>query len=193
MPKRKRRVWLWRWRHNPLKRRSDVLEAWIGALAAAVVLLTAPVVGVTAAGVAERSALDQARGLHRVTAELLEDATAPPSRFGMMGGNRARATVRWTSSSGASASATASVAVGGKAGSHTTVWLDDTGRLQPAPPTPAQARSHGVALGAASAVGASMLVLGTWWMVRLRLDVHRRAQWDRAWAAFDTPQGHRHA
>ncbi|MFJ8114253.1 hypothetical protein [Streptomyces sp. NPDC096132] len=190
MPKRKSRMWLWRWRRNPLKRRSDALEAWIGV----VVLLTAPAVGVTAAGAAERSALGQARGLHHVTAELIEDATVVPSRLsGTPGGNQARATVRWTTPRGFSASGRASVAAGSKAGSHTTVWLDDADRIQPAPPTTVQAKWHGIALGAASGVGTSVLVLGAWCVARMRLDARRRTQWERAWAAFDTPQGHRHA
>ncbi|MFI1711575.1 Rv1733c family protein [Streptomyces griseoruber] len=194
MPKRKSRMWWWRWRRNPLRRRSDVFEAWAGVVAVMVVLLTAPVVGVTAAGAAERSALDQGRGLHHVSARLLEDATAIPSRFsGTAGGEGARATVRWTTSDGSSASGRASVAADSRAGSHTTVWLDDADRIQPAPPTPAQAEAQGAALGAASGMGTGVLVLGAWWVVRMRLDARRSVWWDRAWAAFDTPQGHRQA
>lgn len=186
------RVLLWRWRHNPLKRRTDVAEAWIGMAAAVTFLLTAPMVGVATAAVAERSALDQALGLHRVTARLIEDAPAAASRFSEMAAED-RATVRWTTASGTVRSGTAPVAAGSKAGSHTTVWLDGTGRIRPAPPTPDQASVQGAVLGTAAAVGTGLLVLGARWATRVRLDRRRWAQWDRAWAEFDAPRGHRHA
>ncbi|MFI6060677.1 hypothetical protein [Streptomyces sp. NPDC051286] len=194
MLKRNGRVLWWRWRRNPLKRRSDTAEAWIGVAATAILLLATPTVGVVTAGVAERSALDEARGLHRVTAHLMEDAPPALSRFSVAAtDSRVRATVRWTTPGGSPRSDTASVAAGSKVGSPTTVWLDDVGRVQPAPPTPAQAKSQGAALGAASAAGTGVLVVGVCWAARRRLDRHRGVQWDRAWAAFDARRGHRHA
>ncbi|MFV5996799.1 hypothetical protein ACNPQM_31445 [Streptomyces sp. NPDC056231] len=151
-------------------------------------------VSVVTAGVAERSALDQARGLHRVTAHLVEDAPPPLSRFSLAAtDSRVRATVRWTTPGGSPRSDTAFVAAGSKAGSPTTVWLDDVGRIQPAPATPNQAGTEGATLGAASAAGTGALVVGVWWAARLRLDRRRGVQWDRAWAEFDARQGRRRA
>ncbi|MFJ7290508.1 Rv1733c family protein [Streptomyces collinus] len=186
------RVLLWRWRRNPLKRRSDIAEAWI-AVAAATLMLTAPAVGVVMAGVGERAALDQAQGLHRSAAHLVEDASATPVRFSGTADDDVWATVWWTMSDGSPRTGQARVAAGGEAGSSTTVWLDDAGRLHPAPPTPAQARSQGAALGAAAGAGVCVLVTGIRWAVRVRLDVRRGTQWDRAWAEFDANRGHRHA
>ncbi|MFF8633559.1 hypothetical protein ACF052_05015 [Streptomyces pilosus] len=193
MLKRGGRVWLWRWRRNPIKRRSDVAQAWIGVAAAAILLLMVPVAGVVMAAVGERSALDQTQGLHRTAARLVADAPAGPSRFSGLADDQVRATVRWTMPDGSVETGEATVAAGGKAGSSATVWLDDAGRLRPAPPTPAQARSQGAALGVAAGVGVCVLVAGGWWAARVRLDVHRRAQWDRAWAEFNADRGHRHA
>jgi hypothetical protein len=193
MPKRSDRVLLWRWRRNPLKRRSDVAEAWIGVAAAALLLLTVPAVGVVTAGVGERSALDRAQGLHRTAARVVEVAPATPSRFSGPADDRVRATVRWTVSDGSPKTGEAEVAAGSKTGSSTTVWLDDAGRLRPAPLTPAQARSQGAALGAAAGVGVCVLVVGGWWVARVRLDVRRGARWERAWAEFNADRGHRHA
>ncbi|MFJ8112057.1 hypothetical protein [Streptomyces sp. NPDC096132] len=193
MLKGKGRVLLWRWRRNPLRRRSDIAEAWIGVAAAALLLFMAPAVGVVTAVVGERSALDQAQGLHRAAARLVEDATVTPSRFSGMTDDHARATVRWTLPDGSSRTGEAMTAAGGKAGSSTTVWLDDAGRLRPAPPTPAQAGAQGTALGAAAGAGACVLVAGASWAARARLDARRTAQWDRAWATFNTDRGHRHA
>ncbi|MDX3451703.1 hypothetical protein PV396_07015 [Streptomyces sp. ME02-8801-2C] len=193
MLKRFGRVSLWRWRRNPLKRRSDVAEAWIAVAAAAMLLLLAPAVGVVMAGVGERSALDQAQGLHRSAAHLVEDAAATPARFSGTADDHVRATVRWTMPDGSPRTGEAPVAAGGKAGSSTTVWLDDAGRLQPAPPAPAEARSQGAALGAAAGAGVCVLVAGVRWAIRVRLEVRRRTQWDRAWAEFNANRGHRHA
>ncbi|RMB83910.1 hypothetical protein [Streptomyces shenzhenensis] len=187
------RVWFWRWRRNPLKRRSDVAEAWIGVAAATTLLVTAPAVGMTMAGVGESAALGQAQGLHRAAARLVEDAAATPSGLPGMAEDQVRATVRWTTPDGSLKTGEAPVAAGGRAGSSTTVWLDGAGRLRPAPPTPAQARSQGVALGASAGAGACALVVGGWWAARGWLDGRRRTQWDDAWARFDAQRGQRHA
>jgi hypothetical protein len=185
---------LWRWRRNPLRRRSDIAEAWLAVAAATLLLLTVPTVALTAAVVAEHSALDQARGLHRTTAHLIEDARAGATRFSDLAtDDRVSARVRWTTPTGTSETGKALVAAGGKAGAAATVWLDDAGRIHPAPPTSSQARSQAVAFGVAAGVGVCVLVLGSWWGARARLDAHRRAQWDCAWAAFNARQGHRHA
>ncbi|MFF7645236.1 hypothetical protein [Streptomyces canus] len=145
------------------------------------------------AAVAEHSALDRARGLHRVAAYLVEDAPSALSRFsGAATDHPVRARVKWTTPDGNPRSDTASVAAGSKAGSPTTVWLDDAGSIQPTPPDPAQAESQEAALGAAAG-GTGVLVVGTCWAARLRLDRRRRTQCDRAWAEFDARRGHRHA
>ncbi|MFI9749484.1 Rv1733c family protein [Streptomyces collinus] len=157
---------LWRWRRNLLKRRSDVAEARIGVAAVAMLLLIVPAVGMAMTDVGERSALDQAQGLHRTVAHLVEDAPATPSRFSGSADDHVRATVQWTTPDGSPKTGEALVAAGTKAGSPTTVWLDDAGRLRPTPPTAAQARSQGAALGAAAGAGVCVLVVGGWWIVR---------------------------
>lgn len=182
-----------RLRRNPLRRRSDVAEAWTGVAAVVVLLVLVPVVGVVTAAVGEGSALGRAKGLNRTSARLVEDAPAVPSRFSGPAQRQVRATVRWTLPDGSTRTAAASVPVGAEAGSSTTVWLDGAGRPRPAPPTPAQARVQGRALGAAAGAGVGLSVVGTWWAVRTRLDARRGAQWDRAWAEFDADRGHRHA
>ncbi|KAB1142358.1 hypothetical protein F7R91_29370 [Streptomyces luteolifulvus] len=190
---RGRVVW-WRWRRNPLKRRSDTVETWIGVALVAMLLLAAPIVGRATAAVAERAALDQSRDLHRVTARLVEDAPATTVRFsGSAINNHVRATVWWTTADDSPRTDTALVKAGTKAGAPTAVWLDDAGRMRPAPPTAAQASSQGVALGTAAGAGVCMLALGIWWIARLGLEGHRRSQWERAWSDFDRHRGHRHA
>lgn len=186
-------AWLWRWRRNPLKRRSDVTETWIGVAAVSILLFAVPSVGVATAAVAERSALAQARGLHRTAAHVVKEIPATPSRFSDMADDQARATVRWAVPDGSFKTGETLVSAGSKPGASTTVWLDDAGRLRPSPPTPAQAGAQGAALGAAAGAGICVLVMGGWWVARVRLDVRRGAQWDRSWAEFNANRGHRHA
>ncbi|WP_451685885.1 Rv1733c family protein [Streptomyces sviceus] len=121
--------------------------------------------------------------------------TRPPRRHGSPGRRTTRCgrPFGWTTPDGALKTGEAPVADGSKAGSSTTVWLDDSGRLRPAPPIPAQARSQGAALGAATGAGVSVLVVGGWWAARVRLEVRRRSEWDRDWAEFNADRGPRHA
>ncbi|MEU1182343.1 hypothetical protein ABZ464_32830 [Streptomyces sp. NPDC005820] len=194
MLKRVGGVPLRRWRHNPLRRRSDVAEVWVGVASATLLLLVAPAVGVVTAGIAERSALDQARGLHRTAARLVGNAPpATPSRLSGTADGEVRATVRWMTSDGSLRTGEASVAAGSEAGSPVTVWLDDAGRPRPAPPTPARARSHGVAVGAATGTGLGLLVVTGWGSFQVWLGGRRGTQWDRAWAQFDTDRRRRQA
>lgn len=118
-----------------------------------------------------------------------------PARFSDLAtDDRVGAIVRWTTTPGGiSASGTAPVAAGSRAGAAATVWLDDTGRIRAAPPTPAQAGCQAAAFATAAAAGACVLVLGLWWIARVRLEVSRGAQWDRAWAEFNARRGHRRA
>ncbi|MFE1290316.1 hypothetical protein [Streptomyces sp. NPDC058751] len=194
MRERAGRVPLWRWRRNPLRRRSDIAEAWLAVAAAALLLLTVPAVAVATAVIEENSVLGQARGLHRTTAHLIEDAPAGAARFSDLAADaRVGARVRWTMPSGTSRTGKALVAAGGKAGASVTVWLDDAGRIHAAPPTSSQVRSQSAAFGATAGLGACVLVLGLWWGARVGLEAHRRTQWDSAWAAFDAHRGHRRA
>jgi hypothetical protein len=192
MSERAGRVWLWRWRRNPLRRRSDVAEAWVRLTAAALLLLLVPTVGVVAAVLGERAALDRAQGLHRTAAHLVEDAPTRLSRFsGTAADDQVRAPVWWTTPDGSVETGVAPVAAGGRAGSATTVWLDLAGRPRPDPPTPSQARSQGAAIGVSAGAGACVLVVGGWWAARVCLDGRRGRRWDQAWARFDAQRGQR--
>ncbi|GCB53213.1 hypothetical protein SNL152K_10570 [Streptomyces sp. NL15-2K] len=91
--------------------------------------------GVVTVGADERAALDEAQGLHRTAARLVEDTPATPPRFSGPADDRVWTTVRWTMPDGSPKTGEAPVAAGSKVGSSTTVWLDATGRLRPAPPT----------------------------------------------------------
>ncbi|WP_444546239.1 Rv1733c family protein, partial [Streptomyces longispororuber] len=75
------RVLCWRWRRGPLRRRSDVIEAWTVLVTGVVLFVGAPAAGVTAGAAVHERAEEAARAAHatrhRVTATLTADA--PPA------------------------------------------------------------------------------------------------------------------
>ncbi len=94
-------VRLWRWRRNPLRRHSDVVEAWI-------VLVTwiCALSGGTLAGVAAAQATDSAFAarqaqVHAVSAVLTDDAARTALGGSGYDDGRVWAVVRWTTADGA--------------------------------------------------------------------------------------------
>jgi hypothetical protein len=176
-------VRLWRWRRNPLKRRSDVAEAWMVLAAGVLMVVGAPAVGVATGLGVEEAELRQSQDWHRVSAVLTR--TAPPateSVYSDSGNGRVAATVRWTASDGSYRTGKALVEPGREAGARTLVWLDEHGVPQDDPVTPVQAQAGGMVVGASAATGTCLLVLGGRWAVRQRLDLRREAEWEREWA-----------
>ncbi|MFD0550409.1 hypothetical protein ACFQ0X_15345 [Streptomyces rectiviolaceus] len=74
---------LWRWRRNPLRRRTDLVQAWIAVGLFLAVLTATPAAGVLVGDAArrhmEQTARHQADTRHRTTAVLVHDAPVIPS------------------------------------------------------------------------------------------------------------------
>jgi hypothetical protein len=187
------RAVFWRWRRNPLRRRCDVLEAWTGAAAAVLIAAGAPAAGAATAIAVEDSELRQSQGTHQATAVLTENAGKAVENpyTGSIG--KVLTTVRWTAPDGSARTGEARVEPGSRAGSTTRVWLDGNGDLQQNRLTPEQAEAQGVVFGTVAAAGACALVLGGRWAVRVRIDRHRAAAWDREWEETGPSWGHRRA
>lgn len=69
-------VGLWRWRHNPLRRATDLAEAWVALAALLLICVAAPVTGLVA-GAATNTSLQQSVRLqqeqrHPTTAQVLD-------------------------------------------------------------------------------------------------------------------------
>lgn len=67
-------VRLWRWRRNPLRRRSDVVEAWVIVVGWVFALVCGLLVGLVAADAVERDTEGQREERRQVSAVLVEDA-----------------------------------------------------------------------------------------------------------------------
>ncbi|QOV33709.1 hypothetical protein IM697_26325 [Streptomyces ferrugineus] len=171
-----------RLRRNPLRRRSHLTEAWLILLTSTSALLVAVVTGVLTAHAVERDMNGLRVQRHPVTAVLTEDAEPSTSATEGADSARAWAVVRWTAADGTVGTGLARVEPGGVAGERTRVWLNDKGRLAPAPPSHDQAELQGAVLGTAAAVGAGALPVLAGWAAIARLERQRLRQWETEWA-----------
>jgi hypothetical protein len=183
-----RRLW-WRFRRNPLRRRSDLIEGWLLLFTWLLAVVVAVVAGVLTAGAVEDDVNRLRAQRHAVTAVLTEDAERSPSATEGTDMDQAWATVRWTGRDGKVRTGVARVEADGKTGSGTEVWLDERERLVPEPATAEQAELQGTVLGMAAAVGAGALVAFAGWGGCARLGRRRLAQWDKEWADIDPRKG----
>jgi hypothetical protein len=180
--------------HNQLRRRSDVVEAWILPVAIAVFLALCPLLAVAASDWVhdEYVAAQRAeRSWHRVTAVLLQAAPGP--LMSDNGGNSwlVLTSARWTEN-GRTHVGEVPASAGSSAGSTTPVWLDPAGNVEPPPLTPGQVGDR-VALASViviSTFAAFLTVLGL--IGRAVLDRRRFASWGTAWLSVG-PQWSRRA
>ncbi|MFG2312415.1 hypothetical protein ACGFS9_27660 [Streptomyces sp. NPDC048566] len=175
------RQWCWRWRRNPLRRRDDVVEAWIVLVVWTVIVLGGAAAGLVTARAAGDS-FDRLRDERHPVPAVLVDGTgaAVPSGEGSSY-EQVRATVRWTAADGTPRTGRALVESGHKAGAHVVVWMDDAGRLTGAPPSAGAAATEAGLLGAGAAVALGGLALAVGGLARWRLDQRRYDRWAREW------------
>jgi hypothetical protein len=126
---------IWRWRHNPLRRTTDLVEAWAALVALLLMVVGAPLVGLFAGSAAHdslsRTARQQLAARHRVAATVLDatavvaPAAADSVRPGEQEGRR-RVLASWTAPDGTARRA------------HTWTTLRDPapGRTEPAGASP---------------------------------------------------------
>ncbi|MFI1497388.1 hypothetical protein [Streptomyces platensis] len=180
------------WRRSPLRRRSDVAEAWLVLVTAVLIALGAPAAGLAAAHAVDGGTGQERQGRQTVSAVLTEN---PPPRIGVdvSGGvgTRVHATVRWTAADGSARTGVTTVSPGLRAGDRTTAWLDRHGALVRDPVTPRQATGESIAVGTVAGTSAGLLLLGAQRTGRALLNRQRYAQWEREWAAADPHWGQR--
>ncbi|MEV0183275.1 hypothetical protein AB0I54_28875 [Streptomyces sp. NPDC050625] len=181
------RVRGWRWRDNPLRRRSDVVEAWIALTVAVLLLVGAPLagalVGLWAHDGARTVAAAQRAERHRVRAEVIGGTPRqlPSVQTGRQ--HPYRATVRWTEQPGAAArTAVARVPAGTRQGDVVDVWFDSRGRGVAPPPNDVAVWQHTVSVGVCAAGGAAAVTLVGHGLIRRVSLRHRMSEWEREWA-----------
>jgi len=178
------RVYGWRWRHNPLRRRSDVVEAWTVLAVAVVLCVGAPLVGALAAGwahdEAQAAADAQRTERHRVRAVAVAGPGASSALVGRQHVYRVR--VLWTEPGAGARTATAHVPAGTRRGDAVDLWLDARGRTVAPPPGAAAVRQHAVAVGICAAGATVGITLLARTAVHRTVVQRRLVEWERAWA-----------
>ncbi|MCZ4514015.1 hypothetical protein O3Q52_38950 [Streptomyces sp. ActVer] len=178
-----KKVWLWRWRDTPLRRRSDRLEAWI-VLTAWLFAVAGGLSVALVAGVSFEQSLAVRRAqVHPVTAVLTQDAPGAPALTtdGTSEGT-VWAKVRWTAAEGTTHTGLAKAEPGSEAGTSVTAWVDRKGELRSQPPTAVEAQLYSVLVGTSAGLAAGATVLGCERLARAGLDRRRLREWDAEWA-----------
>jgi hypothetical protein len=189
--RRVRRVRLWRWRRNPLRRRSDLVEAWVLLGSWTLTLLCGVLAAVTVAGGVERGMARERAEWRPATARLTERAVGTSAVPAAASGSQVWAKVGWTAPDGSPRAGQARVRPGTAEGTPVTVWIDRTGRLVTRPADPGQARVRSALVGTLAGLGAAAVPLACGRVARTRLESRRLDRWDADWARFDPLWGHR--
>ncbi|MFG2129440.1 hypothetical protein ACGFNV_16800 [Streptomyces sp. NPDC048751] len=177
------KVWLWRWRRNPLKRRADAVESWVLLGAWALTVLAGVLAGLTAARSVEDGLARERVEWRPVVARLTEQAPgSAPDHPGAGGGERVWAKVSWIATDGSAHSGQARVEAGSAEGAAVTVWTDPQGRLVTKPATVSQAQLRASLIGGLAGVSAAAIPFVGGRALRTRLERHRMDQWDAEWA-----------
>lgn len=169
--------------HNPLRRRSDLIAAWLLPAAVIVFLALGPLVASIAVwlGHADNAATRQAqRSLAPVPGVVLAAAAGP-----MMSANGTNSWIVWVpahwTAAGHPRAGKIPAISGTKAGSTVPVWLDHAGNVRMPPLTAAQARDRDI-VAAGTALAALAVALACVALIcRWRLDRARLVSWEAAW------------
>ncbi|MCY0936412.1 hypothetical protein [Streptomyces sp. H34-S4] len=185
---------VWRWRRNPLRRQTDLFEAWVAFAALLCVLLVAPAIGWAAGlrvdGTLQRAAREQRHERHlvpavvvRPTPEPVVGAAADPAAQRQTP-QRTQIVASWTAPDGSSHQGTVPAAEEPPhPGDRFRIWTDTRGRLVGQPLDPSSASFHAVMAGLAAALVMAALVETIRRLVVRRLMHRRYIRLDRAWAA----------
>ncbi|MDG9694886.1 hypothetical protein QC281_32855 [Streptomyces sp. DH17] len=186
-PGRDPHLLLWRWRRNPLRRRTDRVQAWIALGLVLAVLSAAPAamyaVGDTVHRHYRSTAEHEARTRDHRPAVLVHDAPRHPEP-GSDEAKKARypVEVRFTGPDGTTRTGETDVEPGLPADSTVLVWVDATGEITGPPLTADQIRSRTMGWAILAFLGVVLTGLAVHGVTGLVLHRRNLAGWDAAWA-----------
>ncbi|MFD3487284.1 hypothetical protein [Streptomyces sp. NPDC058665] len=185
-------VGLRRWRHNPLRRKTDLVEAWVALAALLLMILAVPAIGWLSGsltdGAFRRTIQAQHEERHRTQALVLRHASAPARVTFDPETSAARDTGRpviakWTAQDGSRRTGVVRSAPARiRPGETFPVWTDGEGRLAGRPLDLTTARTHAVLAGLGVAAVAAGLVEAGRRLIVWKLNQRRYARLDIAWA-----------
>ncbi|MFI1169347.1 hypothetical protein ACH4UM_38750 [Streptomyces sp. NPDC020801] len=172
---------LWRLRHNPMRRREDLVEGWVLLATWVVIAVGGPVAGVAGAHATADSLTRQRAERHPATAVLVrEEQPGGSVRLGTTD-DRVMGTVRWTTPDGTRHEDRTLVEPSLKSGDRIVVWVDPHNRVTVQPPTPAQTTTQAAATGVVASCAVTGAAAGGYYAVRAALDRRRARAWDTEW------------
>jgi hypothetical protein len=177
-------------RHNALRRRVDVVEAWILVAFLVALAVGCPLLGVYtgsrtyATGV--REARTAAQGLQQVDAVLLEDTTnyTPAANFSTTT-DQIAVKARWTGPDAIVHEARVTPTERGRAGTVVPVWIDAGGNAVDPPASAEQVIERSVGIGTSVVLGLATLLAALWLFARHAMHRRRMDYWHRGWAAIE--------
>ncbi|MFZ3572462.1 hypothetical protein ACOKM5_36635 [Streptomyces sp. BH097] len=183
-------IGLWRWRHNPVCRGTDLAEAWVALVALFLIVVAAPVTGVVAGSMARdalyRSVEEQRSMRHEVTATVVHKVAQPPldpdPETSTARDAHTRVVATWKAPDGSPRQDRVVAALSTPhRGDKFPVWTDDQGRAVGRPLDRPTAATHAALAGFGAAVAVTGLVDGTRRLILWRMMRRRYARWDSAW------------
>lgn len=181
---------LWRWRHNRLRRTTDLLEAWLALASALLVLVAAPVigslVGAAAQGALQQAVRDQRQSRHEVAATVVKKLSRgpldPDPETSSARDAHSRVLANWTAPDGTGRRGTVIADLKSPHhGDHFTIWTDLHGQIVGRPLDSTTATTHAVLAGFGAALMSAGLVEGGRRLIVWRMVRRRYARWDQAW------------
>lgn len=180
-----RRLWLGR---NPLRRRTDRIEAWITAVLLALFLVGAPLSWVFVGRWVQQGGLLEQRAQHswhQVPAVLVQTAPVLPY-FDMRtsGSFEVLAPARWAGPGGRELTGKVPVTPGTGAGSEVQVWVDASGHPTGTPLMHTGLVKRVIGAEVLAPVGLAVILFAVGWLFRLLIDRRRLADWEEGWASI---------
>src|SRR5215472_12587703 len=170
---------------NPLRRRTDRIEAAIRLVTMVLLLVAVPIVAIAVGRQADHLALRQAQaqqaGEHEVTAVLLQQAqaTGVPDPYTSI--EMTYVLARWHPVGQPPRSGQVLAPAGARAGSIVMVWVDASGAVVGPPPDHREIVGDVAITTVVASLAASLLLLGSNALARRALDRRRLNAWDADW------------
>ena len=172
---------------NPLRRRTDRIEAVIRLVTLILLLVVVPIAVIAAGRQADHVALRRAQAQqaaeHEVTAVLLQQAQASGVPDPYTSIQLTLVLARWQAPGQSPRSGQVLAPAGAPAGSSVTVWIDASGAVAPPPPDHRDIVGDVTYAVVVTGLVASLLLLGSNALARRVLDRARLNAWDAEWRA----------
>ncbi|MFF7414032.1 Rv1733c family protein [Streptomyces lydicus] len=180
---------VWRWRRNPLRRRTDLIESWVALATVLLIVLGAPVAGWFSGRAAHGALLRTVALQHRerhlvwVTVDRLVSRTPldPDPETSSQRDAHRRVLARWTAVNGTAHLGQIAAPRPVEPGERFRIWTDDQGRVMPRPMDVSTAGTHAVLAGLGTTAAVGGLIEGGRRLFVGQLMARRYRRWDLEW------------